>query len=385
MRNVIFDMHPSPTPKKTYFMSNEHRVVDGLWATPGIQVTRCGYLEPREFTGNHSLLWADISFASALGHNPPDPISPQARRLKLGYSHIVDKYLAIYEKLIHRHNLIDPQLKLEASTQVGLPLTPEQAQEAEAIDILRTKCMLKAERRCRKLRMGAIQFSPALAKAIKELAFWDIALRRKFPTTQGSDPERQQRAQLSSRLWRRKKKAAGIKYKIGNMSKAEMEGKRRQAKDAYVKAKGDHEALRTKFLDTLPEKDRVRLQRHEEQRKIGRSAKWITGKLESKSVTKVEWQGQEMTSRNEIEHTLLEVNRAKNESVRTHSLPATAPCGRIWVPSGQRKCIGCVGGHVYSPGRHSPQRGTTISCPPHTPQHSHPKNQVPSKACNLDR
>jgi hypothetical protein len=138
-------MHPSPTPKKTYFMSNEHRVVDGLWATPGIQVTRCGYLEPREFTGNHSLLWADISFASALGHNPPDPISPQARHLKLGYSQIVDKYLALYEELIHRHDLIERQIQLEASTQVGLPLTPEQAQEAEAIDILRTKCMLKAE------------------------------------------------------------------------------------------------------------------------------------------------------------------------------------------------------------------------------------------------
>jgi exonuclease III len=39
MHNVNFNMHPSPTPKKTYFMSNEHRVVDCLWATPGIQVT----------------------------------------------------------------------------------------------------------------------------------------------------------------------------------------------------------------------------------------------------------------------------------------------------------------------------------------------------------
>jgi hypothetical protein len=47
---------------------------------------------------------------------------------------------------------------------------------------------------------------------------------------------------------------------------------------------------------------------------MGRSAKRITGKLESKSVTKVEWQGQEMTSCEEIEHTLLEVNRAKTRS-----------------------------------------------------------------------
>ena len=264
MRNVIFDMHPSLNPKRTCAASEEHRVVDGIWATPGIQVTRCGYLEPKDFTGDHSLLWMDVSFSSALGHNPPDPVIPTARRLKLGYSHIVDKYLKIYERRIQKYNLIERQIRLEASTYIGVPLTEAQRQEADAIDFLRTKCMLYAERKCRKLRMGAIQFSPELAQAIKELAFWDVAIRRKFPTLR---PDGTPRPQISSNLWRRKKKAAGIKQTTGHMTKEEMQEAYRAAKTRYKEAKANHEELRTKFIDTLPAKDRERLRRHEEQRR----------------------------------------------------------------------------------------------------------------------
>ena len=151
--------------------------VDGMWVTPGITVQRSGYLEPKDFPGNHSLVWMDISYNEALGHNPPNPVSPAARRLKLGYSKTVDKYLKIYERLIDFHSLPQRQFTLEASTSYGVPLTAQQAQEAEAINCLRTRCMLKAEKRCRKLRMGRIDFSPKLAKYLNQIAFWDCTQR----------------------------------------------------------------------------------------------------------------------------------------------------------------------------------------------------------------
>ena len=71
MRNLIFDMHDPAHAPKSYFRTTEGRIVDGLWGTPGIHVERCGYLEPGDFPGNHSLMWADITYESALGHNPP--------------------------------------------------------------------------------------------------------------------------------------------------------------------------------------------------------------------------------------------------------------------------------------------------------------------------
>ena len=325
MRNVIFARHGHHEAPTTYFRTTSNRIVDGIWATSGIDVIRCGYLEPKDFPGNHSLLWADVTYVSSLGHNPMTPVHPQARRLKLGYSPTVDKYLDRYEKLIQSHHLPQRQFQLEAQTQEGVPLTPPQAQEAEAIDFLRTKFMNQAEHKCRKLKMGMVDFSPVVALRLKQIAFWDIAIERKFPqahedrhvrsrNAKAIKRRQKKRKKISSRMWRRKKKAAKISEPIGHLTREEMEDRRRKAKRRYFKAKRKHRDLRKTFLDTLPPKDRDRLKRHEKQRELGRCAKLITGKLESKSVTKVELDGVEHTTKESIEAVLLDVNREKTRA-----------------------------------------------------------------------
>ena len=108
------------------------------------------------------------------GHNPPQPVVPTARRLRLDNKKLVNKYLDAYEKLIKSHRLPQRQFALEAHTTVGTPLTTEQKQEADAIDVIRTKCMRKAEKKCRKLKMGMVDFSPDVALPLREIMFWDI-------------------------------------------------------------------------------------------------------------------------------------------------------------------------------------------------------------------
>jgi exonuclease III len=71
IRNLIFDIHDPSEAPKTYFRTAGGRIVDGLWGTPGVEVIRYGYLEPGDFPGNHSLMWADLTYSSILGHNPP--------------------------------------------------------------------------------------------------------------------------------------------------------------------------------------------------------------------------------------------------------------------------------------------------------------------------
>jgi hypothetical protein len=83
MINMIFESHDPTNAPSTYYQSKEGRMVDGMWGTPGLQATQSGYLRPEEFAGNHSLLWIDVSYHSALGHNPPRPRTPEARRLQL--------------------------------------------------------------------------------------------------------------------------------------------------------------------------------------------------------------------------------------------------------------------------------------------------------------
>ena len=84
---------------------------------------------------------------------------------------VVQRYLRKYKDLVLYHKLCQRQYRLERAIIPGYPLTPEQQQEAEAINALKTKCMLAAEKQCRKLHMGEVQFSDKLAEVVKQIAF----------------------------------------------------------------------------------------------------------------------------------------------------------------------------------------------------------------------
>jgi hypothetical protein len=126
MTNLIYDKHDPSDAPSTYFLNEEGKVVDGIWGTPGLKATRCGYLRPEEFPGNHSLLWIDISYQAALGHNPPRPQTFEARRLKLQDKRCVQRYLEAYRAQIQLYNLPQRQFYLESKTRPNTPLTPGQ-------------------------------------------------------------------------------------------------------------------------------------------------------------------------------------------------------------------------------------------------------------------
>ena len=299
MRNIIFDRHDPQQAPTTYYRTRSNRIVDGMWATPNIVAERCGYLEPGEFPGNHSLIWADISYVSALGHNPPEPHTPGRRRLQLWNRNSTKKYLRTYTRLERKYKLWERQMKLEQSLQPDLPLTRPQKNEANAIDATRTVCMKKAERKCRKLMNGAVGFSEATEQPKRELAFWELAIRRR------------KGMKVSSRLWRRRKTKAKITTPTAHLSTEEMIHLQKAALKQYRKAKKNHSEERRKYLDTLDRKDIDRLKRNEAAREKGRAAKLITGKLQSKSVTKVELNGRESTKKVDIENVFKAINYAK--------------------------------------------------------------------------
>jgi len=149
MHNLIFEHHSLDGAPTTYFCNTNDRVMDGLWGTANISAVRCGYLEPKEMEDDHSAIWVDISFTDALAHNPPTPATPPARHLQLSQPATIRKYLRIYKADILKHDLPGRQFRLEASTQPSVPLTAAQAKEAEAIDLLKTKAMLHAQKKCK--------------------------------------------------------------------------------------------------------------------------------------------------------------------------------------------------------------------------------------------
>ena len=56
---------------------------------------------------------------------------------------------------------------------------------------------------------------------------------------------------VDSRLWRRRKKAAGINHPTAHLSIKDMQDLRRQEKQTYAAAKRDHQNLRKTFTDLV--------------------------------------------------------------------------------------------------------------------------------------
>jgi hypothetical protein len=150
-------------------------------------------LAPTRFSG-----WMDVSYDSAPGHTLPFPSTFQARRLRLFDSKAIAKYLKYYEKTVRAQRLIPRQIALRKSLQYGVPLTPVQAQEAEAMDVIRTRAMLAAESKCRKLRKGAVAFSLTTESPRRRVHFWILAIKR------------HQYGRVNPALWNRTKTRAKI-------------------------------------------------------------------------------------------------------------------------------------------------------------------------------
>ncbi|MCA1800735.1 MAG: hypothetical protein LC650_05530, partial [Actinobacteria bacterium] len=159
--------------------------------------------------------------------------------------------------------------------------------------------MNKAEKKCRHIRAGAVAFSEATEQPRRELSFWELAIKRRLGLI------------VSTSLWKRRKLKANITKETANMTLQEMHDSVKAARTAYHEARKNHEEERVKFLDTMKPKDRDRLKRHEQARKLGRAAKLVSGKLESKSVTKIEINGHECTEKEKMEDALKTINYGK--------------------------------------------------------------------------
>ncbi len=213
MHNLIFDRHSPADMPPTYSRSQTHPV-DGIWGTANIVATKCGYMELGELPGDHRPLWVDISFQSAFNHNLDPPPLLRPRRLVLNNAKVEQKYTKRLKRELQKHRLQERQLNLEhaiAHNPPGSTLMEAQAIKANAIDHLAEIAMKTAERHCRRIRAGLVEYSKAIAGPISRIKFWQYAIRRR------------QGKHCSSKHWKRLKNQAEVKIPTRHMSIQDME------------------------------------------------------------------------------------------------------------------------------------------------------------------
>jgi hypothetical protein len=90
-----------------------------------------------------------------------------------------------------------------------------------------------------------------------------------------------------------------------------MHKERKQALQEYKEGKKEHTLHHINHVKKMPDKIRQRLLRTEDQRRLARIAKAINGKLITNGVVRMEQEGREYQTKEDIERILLPVNKTK--------------------------------------------------------------------------
>ena len=114
---------------------------------------------------------------SAFGFNIPTLVYPSARALTTTLPKVRKAWTRLYTEFIQRHKLNEKLFQLEAEC-TGSALTEEQIQRYERIMQLRHEGLAFAEKRCRKMKAGGVQYSEEVGIARLKIELWEATVTK---------------------------------------------------------------------------------------------------------------------------------------------------------------------------------------------------------------
>jgi len=146
--------------------------IDGIFV-PMTLVDQCttGYLTFGEaLPSDHRALWLDLP-APLVNLKQHEAIEwPLARRLHCRDPQVVKKYNEVLWEALNMSGLMTRAAALQQ--QMAGQLTLRQQEEYKSIDKAATELKRHAEKQCRKIRVGAVQWCPLVSKAINRILYW---------------------------------------------------------------------------------------------------------------------------------------------------------------------------------------------------------------------
>lgn len=290
------------------------KAIDAIFATPDITATQGGYLEFKKFPTDHRAIWCDISYQEIFGHIPPNIIQPTRRRLQCEDPRVVNQFCETYLHLVEKNDLLNKALKLNNS--IKGPLTQNQQKMFESIDKQRVACVLKAEKKCRKFKMGGVEYSPKMQHQRDRISLWTAVMSRKKGNKVST--------RLITRLEKRIDVSNSLSYNISQV-KSELSDAYQQYK--IIKKDGNGSNLRDEWYEQLANakaeanntsfaSELKKKRQKEKQKRMFKAIKWtISEKIDNTSISELTEtrNGEEirLTSRHEIEEAIIKANDNK--------------------------------------------------------------------------
>jgi hypothetical protein len=224
LKEVILSRHGTRRAPPTQIEGS--KPIDGIFTTNGISIQGSGYLafaDGVKGRPDHRAAWIDITMTSALGYRVPDTVRPSMQRVTTKDIRSVKAFNKAMRVFVRQHKLGERITRLERT--IHYPPTAAEQQEAETLMKLRTKGIKAADKICRKLRTGAIPYSPEFAKLAAERDFWNF-----LGDLKTGKKKRARRLESYRR-------AAEITTTLADLKKLDLANIQKNAKEAYHRCK----------------------------------------------------------------------------------------------------------------------------------------------------
>jgi len=174
--NVFEILHSDDMPSTHHRGSNP---ISAIYISPFLQPTRAGIL-PKGIgvLGDHRNMFMDVTTASFLGSHMYMVKTPQMKRLHMGDSRIVKRFLKQTRIHIDANNI--RSLSEKIVTKATYPISLHMQQQVENLDEQMGRAIRHAEKKCRKLRTGEIPFSGMFADLRDEYRMWLLVRKKKL-------------------------------------------------------------------------------------------------------------------------------------------------------------------------------------------------------------
>lgn len=161
-----------PTNEKGSYPIDAIFVSNSLW-----HISRGGWLRFGEGVGDHRPLYIDIQIKKLIGRYKNLTCPHRVRRLQCNDPRTVHKFNCLLEQQYKHHNT---KRKLrEFHSHRSDNISPADFERLCRIDKVSTSAVRFAEKRCRKLRMGAKPYTPKLHKLGQTINAWHLVIKKK--------------------------------------------------------------------------------------------------------------------------------------------------------------------------------------------------------------
>ncbi len=275
MKELILDIHPNLIINTFARGSNQ---IDGIYGTRNITASAGGYTELEwGLKSDHRMLWVDLDLNQLFGEQNIPMWKPTIRRLKCTDPRVVDRY----NNLRRQHGILNQIQQLKDAISYSLEHNNNQVNDSiraqfEQLESLRTDGIHKADRHCRRLKMGNVPWSPTIQICMDRIKYLNACKLRY-----------EQGRQVNSRTLEKLFNKTNWTQKVLNTSDAL--GKLRETFNTYNLLKSQAQTLRQGFLEDLAaavsergngnkEKILKQLKMNESQRLLSRKIKFILGR-----------------------------------------------------------------------------------------------------------